>query len=75
MILSSEAVNRDILSYNAKLMEFLGLPNWKPVAHRRLHSTPYGEINQKTRDQLVAYYRPHNERLYELLGEDLGWQD
>ena len=24
-------------------------------------------------EKLVEYFRPHNERLYEMLGEDFGW--
>jgi hypothetical protein len=28
----------------------------------------------ETRARLVDYFRPHNERLYELIGIDFGWE-
>jgi hypothetical protein len=30
-------------------------------------------MNPITRRQLEEYFRPHNQRLYEYLGEDFGW--
>jgi hypothetical protein len=26
-----------------------------------------------TRDELAAFYRPHNQRLYQLVDRDFGW--
>ena len=28
----------------------------------------------ETRARLADYFRPHNERLYELIGIDFGWE-
>ena len=33
------------------------------------------EPDAQTLRELGAYYRPHNERLFALLGRDLGWHD
>ena len=33
------------------------------------------EPDDATLCELAAYYRPHNERLFALLGRDLGWHD
>jgi len=33
------------------------------------------EPDDATLVELAAYYRPHNERLFALLGRDLGWHD
>ena len=30
-------------------------------------------MTAQERAALADYFRPHNERLYELLGADLGW--
>jgi hypothetical protein len=53
---------------------FLDLP---PHAHgelARLHVAPrYDPIPPEVRADLAAYFRPRNERLYELLGVDFGW--
>ena len=33
------------------------------------------EPDDATLRELAAHYRPHNERLFALLGRDLGWHD
>jgi hypothetical protein len=35
----------------------------------------YVPIKSKTREYLREYFKPHNERLYQLIGRDLGWED
>jgi hypothetical protein len=32
-------------------------------------------MRPETRQRLAAYFAPHNQRLYELLEWDLGWED
>ena len=40
-----------------------------------LHVAPrYDPIPADVRAQLAEYFRPHNERLYELVGIDFGWE-
>ena len=34
---------------------------------------PELEPDAATLRELGSYYKPHNERLFQLLGEDLGW--
>ena len=36
---------------------------------------PALEPDDVTLRELAAHYRPHNERLFALLGRDLGWHD
>jgi hypothetical protein len=53
--------------------QHLGLP-----AHRYEHLTPrnkreYDSLSPTTRARLQEYFRPHNERLYDLVGRDFGW--
>ena len=33
----------------------------------------YPPMNEKTRDFLIDYYKPHNEKLYNLIGEKFDW--
>jgi hypothetical protein len=33
------------------------------------------EPDERTLRELAAYYRPHNERLFRMIGRDLGWHD
>jgi hypothetical protein len=33
----------------------------------------YPKMAPQTRQQLLEYFAPHNQRLYDYLGEDYGW--
>jgi len=57
---------------------FLGWNDFRPRPSRatdpgRLNYGTYPEMNPDTRRMLVDYFRPHNERLSQLLGRDFGW--
>ena len=53
---------------------FLDLPPYANEQLAHLHVSPaYEPVPPAVRAQLAAYFRPHNERLYELLGVDFGW--
>jgi len=54
--------------------EFLGLPPHRYDNLLRLHTSEYDPLPRQPRADLAEYFRPHNERLYELLGIDFGWQ-
>jgi hypothetical protein len=53
---------------------FLQLPPHRYDDLRPLHTATYDAITPEARAQLTEYFRPHNERLYELLGVDFGWE-
>jgi hypothetical protein len=55
---------------------FLGLPPHVNADLGHLHVAPrYDPIPADVRAELGAYFRPHNERLYELVGIDFGWEN
>ena len=54
-------------------LEFLGLPYVAPPEFRRMNAAPYPAMEAATRRRLEEMMRPHNQRLYELLGRNLGW--
>ena len=54
--------------------EFLGLPTHRYEGLKPLHTATYDAIDPATRAQLAEYFRPLNERLYELVGRDFGWE-
>jgi Sulfotransferase domain len=59
------------------VLEFLGLPEWDLKAwtlrYRRNKGTYEEGMNPATRRRLEEYFEPHNKRLYDFLGVDLGW--
>jgi hypothetical protein len=54
---------------------FLGLPPHRPEDVVGLNISPEHEsMPGDVRETLADYFRPHNERLYELIGADFGWE-
>jgi hypothetical protein len=58
----------------AGVHRFLGLPPHEQQEFTRYHVASYGTISPETRSGLAEYFRPHNERLYQLVGIDFGWE-
>lgn len=52
---------------------FLGLAPHTHDALKPYNTGSYPPLEEPTRSALVDYFRPHNERLYNLLGCDFGW--
>lgn len=53
---------------------FLGLPVHLPAELLHLlDGGRYAPLSAETRAQLGEYFKPQNERLYELIGTDFGW--
>jgi len=75
LVLSSEAFFADPGRELARAQTFLGLEpqSWDDYPVRR--EGGYGEEpDAQSVAALRAFYRPHNEALYRLLGEDFGWE-
>lgn len=56
-----------------RVHEFLGVPSHEYESLPRLHVAAYDSIGSDARERLSDYFRPHNERLYEMVGTDFGW--
>lgn len=57
----------------ARVLAFLGAPPFELDAYPRVFSRDYEPMAPETRASLADLYTEPNERLYELLGRDLGW--
>jgi hypothetical protein len=73
LVVASEELYERPRDTLAQINRFLGLPGWQPAQFKPYNQKPYSEINAKTRHKLLDYFEPHNRRLYEFLGRDLGW--
>jgi len=77
MIIDSQNLRKETDRTLGEIARFIGLRpyNWKQgEKERRVVSGVYNDkISQQARDYLVKFYKPHNERLYKLLGHDFGW--
>lgn len=73
LVLKSEDFFRRSTEILAEILDLLGLP------HHKIESGPSGTKNHyepmdpATRKRLGAFFEPHNKRLYDHLGRNLGW--
>ena len=57
-----------------EVLTFLGLPEHRLVEHKRQNVGKYTEaMSDEIRKDLADYYRPQNQKLYELLNCDFDW--
>ena len=57
-----------------RIHDFLGIPAYEQPQLRRMNRNSYDPLQPELRRRLEKYYEPHNQRLYELLGRDFGWE-
>ena len=75
LILSSEAFFADPAGVFERTQRFLGLPLRPRNDYEQFNPGHKAAIETATRERLQNHFRPHNERLFRLLGEDYGWND
>jgi hypothetical protein len=74
LILRSEDFLKDAASGLKEVVDFLGLPPFEFPAELREHNVGrYPKIDPETKARLAKHFRDSNERLYQLLGRDMGW--
>jgi hypothetical protein len=73
LVLPSETLYADPIAVGGSVQSFLGLQPRPPRAIRRINSGKYTPPHGPVMDYLRSYFKPHNERLYEFLGVDFGW--
>ena len=56
-----------------RVIDFLELPSWIPPEFEKVYSRKYDRMDAQTRKQLIETFRPHNQRLYKLLGREFDW--
>jgi len=76
LVLKSEDFFNDPATTLEQVIEFLSLPNWKlSNEYKEYNRAHYPEMDAATRERLSDYFEPHNQRLYEYLGVNLGWNN
>jgi hypothetical protein len=73
LVLPSEELFARPAETVARVVAFLGLPPASVNVSRRFAAGRYEPASEAIRGRLAEFFRPHNERLYDLLGQDLGW--
>ena len=73
LILESEDLFNDTTNTLESMLDFLGVPHWVPETYSIPNKREYTDVSPLIRQRLDEYYKPHNQRLYEYLGVNLGW--
>lgn len=71
-------INTDNFSENAdkifkEIFEFLNLPKFEIPNNQKLNAVKYEKLNSKTREHLMSYFKPSNEKLSKLLKQNFEW--
>ena len=72
-MLSTEELECSPADTLRRATSFLQLRDCELKEYRKFNAIPYPPMPEETRRELAKFYRPHNQKLYKLLGRDLGW--
>lgn len=75
LVLQSEGFYRNTSATLRQVTSFVGLSDWTPRESTGHKAFRYPKMNPVTRAQLEEFFAPHNERLFDLLGVNYGWNN
>ncbi|MEM4245615.1 MAG: sulfotransferase [Candidatus Nanoarchaeia archaeon] len=73
LIITTEDLEKNPTKTLNQVFQFLNLPSYeiKKPEHRK--AANYEKMNANTRKLLIDYFKPHNERLYAMIGKRFDW--
>jgi hypothetical protein len=74
LIVPNEDLDSEPERTHARVLEFLGAAPHQLESYPRVFERRYEPMNAETRARLAAEFAEPNERLYGLLGRNLGWE-
>lgn len=76
MTFSIEELEKDFQKQISEILTYIGIEGPDqiiPSPNRHNEGKKEVHMSENTRTLLSKFFRPHNERLYQFLGRDLGW--
>ena len=73
LIGTTEFLQSDPQTFYSEVLRFLHLDDRPLASFPRHFSRSYLDMSPQTRDQLLEYFRPYNEKLYSLIDIDVDW--
>ncbi|MBL7924910.1 MAG: sulfotransferase [Bacteroidia bacterium] len=75
LVIQSESFYADPAPYFRAVVKFIGLNAWEPPVYKVFNAGgEYEKMPEDLRRRLLDFYRPHNERLFQLTGQHFeGW--
>jgi len=74
LVLQSETFYQNTPVVMRQVTDFLGLSAWDSWQLSNPKRKGYAKMDPALRQSLATYYQPHNQRLYEMIGADFGWE-
>jgi hypothetical protein len=75
LVLKSEDLSQTPSVVFRQTLQFLSLAPWEPKQYDAHNKGSYQGMTPAAQARLTDYFRPHNQKLYELLGRDFGWEE
>ena len=75
MIIQSEKLSSDTKNVMNDVFQFLGLPIFDIPNTKKVNVSQYSKMNPETRELLINFFKPYNEKLFGLLGKKFNWND
>jgi hypothetical protein len=72
-ILSTEEMAKNPDETLQKVFEFLEIPKENIKTPQKRKMKKYSPMNIKTRESLIEFYKPYNEKLFEEINQRFGW--
>jgi len=73
LFVASETLYREPARTYASILEFIGLPAYELPSYDVFNDRPSKGMDAEVREELTAYYRPHNAALSDRLGLSFDW--
>ncbi len=73
MIVPSEELASETQSTLKDIFRFLKLPEYEIKDTKKVNVSKYKKMDEKTRDILIEYFKPYNEKLFEFLDRKFDW--
>ncbi|MCB0754622.1 MAG: sulfotransferase domain-containing protein [Flavobacteriales bacterium] len=73
MIIDSSYYYKNTQKCYNEVLDFLGLEHYEPKGFKKSVYPSYDKMSDELRQKLVAYFKPHNQKLYDLIGQQYDW--
>ena len=72
-ILSTENLNSDPIDALGSVFQYLNLPDYKIKNPQHQKQKKYSSMKTETRNELIEFFKPHNERLFKMINKKFDW--
>jgi len=72
-ILSTDDMQKDPKESLLKIFRFLQIPDYTLKTPQKQKAAKYKKMNDKTRERLLNFYKPHNEKFFQTIQKRFDW--